>query len=121
VSVAPVDHDQLLREGSTRNEHEAAQRAILDARTTQAARFGEDKTNALLTNADISRFAHLATPSKLLLDKASKSLNLSARAYFKTIKVSRTIADLDKNTSIEPRHVSEALQYRPRFNTTVEI
>lgn len=121
VSVAPVNHDQLLRKGSTDNEHKAAQQAILEARATQTTRFGEVRTNALLTNAEIGQLARLTKPSKFLLDKASKSLNLSARAYFKTIKVARTIADLDKRTEIEPKHVTEALQYRPRSNTTVEI
>jgi len=120
VSVAPVEHSQLLR-GAETNEHLAAQLAIATARSQQAARFQSSKTNSLLTNGDVIQLARFSDSGKLLLDKASQSLNLSARSYFKTIKVARTIADLENSESIESHHISEALQYRPRRNTTVEI
>ena len=49
-----------------------------------------------------------------LLSNASERLELSARAYFKTIKVAQTIADLDGATIIQPQHLAEALNYRRR-------
>jgi magnesium chelatase family protein len=49
-----------------------------------------------------------------LLDRAAEALHISPRGYFKTIKVSRTIADLETSESIKTTHISEALQYRPR-------
>lgn len=48
----------------------------------------------------------------MLLKQAADHLSLSARSYFKVIKVAQTIADLDNSNSIEPAHLSEALQYR---------
>ena len=49
-----------------------------------------------------------------LLTNASERLNLSARSYFKTIKVAQTIADLDKSDIILAKHLAEALTYRRR-------
>ncbi len=53
----------------------------------------------------------LSQPVKSLLDKAQERLRMSARGYYKTIKVAKTIAELD-NVQIEPQHITEALRYR---------
>lgn len=114
IAVSPVEHAQLLRQTTTK-QHDNAVAKIKKARELQNTRFENDtRTNASLTNNDITQLANLTVPAKQLLDKASNALNLSARAYFKTIKVARTIADLESSPDILVDHVSEALQYRPR-------
>ena len=68
--------------------------------------------NSSMTNRDIKKFANLSEDSKSLLLVASERLKLSARGYFKVIKIARTIADLENKSDILPEHISEALQYR---------
>jgi magnesium chelatase family protein len=70
------------------------------------------KTNATLSNDDIKRFLTIEPEAKRLLDTGAKQLHLSARAYFKTIKVAQTISDLEDASAINTKHISEALQYR---------
>ena len=60
----------------------------------------------------IREFCVLDTTSKELLKAAMEKLNLSARAYDRILKVSRTIADLENIDSISPEHIAEAIQYR---------
>ncbi len=82
------------------------------ARSIQLERLSS--TNSSMTNQQLKTFAHLEKPAKQLLDQASTSLNLTARSYMKTIKVARTIADLNTSRTIASPHISEALQFRQR-------
>jgi magnesium chelatase family protein len=65
-----------------------------------------------MTNSDIKKFAKLDTDAQELLNTAAERLNISARSYMRSIKVARTIADLDKSDNITQAHISEALAYR---------
>ena len=67
-----------------------------------------------MSNRDITDLALLATDAKEFLESAAKKLSLSARSYMKVIRVGRTIADLSQEPTIEIKHISEALGYRPR-------
>lgn len=114
VPVARVEHEKLLTHSSGTEATTAARKVIAAARTIQRSRFKDSshKTNAEMTNSDIKKYAHLEDAAKSLLDKASTNLQLSARVYFKIIKVARSIADLDGHESILPEHIAEALSYR---------
>jgi magnesium chelatase family protein len=114
LSVSRIPHDQLLTSKSMSNsQHQTAVKTIISVRNIQHKRYNSSvKNNSSLTNADIKRFANLAPAAKLFLDDAAKKLKLSARSYFKVIKVGRTIADIEASKAIEIPHIAEALQYR---------
>ncbi len=89
------------------------------ARTIQATRFADVSKANLLINADmgpaeVQQFCQLDEAGKHLMRAAMQQMNLSARAYHRVLKLSRTIADLAGEESIRPNHLAEALQYRQR-------
>lgn len=115
VNVNKVEHKNLLNQPSGESESEAILRRVEAARLKQSKRFSKPgHYNTHMNNRDILQKAELLPDAKLFLEEASKKLNLSARSYMKVIKVARTIADLDQEETIDIRHISEALQYRPR-------
>ncbi|NCO60380.1 MAG: ATP-dependent protease [Deltaproteobacteria bacterium CG_4_8_14_3_um_filter_51_11] len=87
---------------------------VLAARKIQEARFkgSGTHTNGGMRNREIKRFCEIDRDSSLLLEKAMERFGLSARAYSRILKVSRTIADLDGSASIAVPHIAEAIQYR---------
>jgi len=88
---------------------------VMGARERQKVRFSERKDlfkNADMLAADIRMWCALDSASSDILNKAMNSLGLSARAYDRILKVSRTIADLADSEHIKVEHVSEAVQYR---------
>ncbi len=114
VQVARVDQSKLLQRSHSGTSEEAAVR-VARARKTQNQRFNSTLiTNSAMTNVQIEQFCKLDLASSSLLQQAMNSLNLSARAFMRTLKVARTIADLDVSPNIETRHITEAIQYRSR-------
>ena len=70
--------------------------------------------NSSLSSFEVSHLLNLDPSATKLLQSASSRLNLSARSYFKTIKVAQTIADLDGSDLIRSEHIAEALTFRKK-------
>lgn len=113
IEVPPVEFDEI----SSQEKAESSamiKECVNSARKLQNERFkGTPVTcNARITPDMLQEVCRLSEPGRKLLKKAFEKLGLSARAYDRILKVSRTIADLDQSEEIEPRHVAEAVQYR---------
>lgn len=113
IEVPPVEFDELA--SGEKAESSAEIRARVNAaRAVQNERFRSTPIacNARITPDRLHDFCRLSEGGRSLLKAAFEKLGLSARAYDRVLKVSRTIADLDGCEAIEPHHVAEAVQYR---------
>ena len=114
IEVIPVHFDKLSSKQKVENS-EIIRERVIQARKIQSDRFKDFKTvhsNAQMTSRLISKYCELDSAGQQLLKAAMEKLGLSARAYDRIIKVSRTIADLEKSINIKPEHIAEAIQYR---------
>ncbi|HZJ37385.1 MAG TPA: YifB family Mg chelatase-like AAA ATPase [Gillisia sp.] len=114
IEVTPVPFEKLSEERNGESSVEIRKR-VTSARQLQTLRFnGNEKVhyNAQMNVKQIKEFCQLDDASKQLLKTAMERLNLSARAYDRILKVSRTIADLEECEQIKGAHISEAIQYR---------
>jgi magnesium chelatase family protein len=116
VEVTPVSFNELTGNNASRTESSAAIRErVLKARELQAARFVSHPgiyANAQMGSKLLKEVCVISQVGANLLKTAMERLNLSARAYDRILKVSRTIADLDGKDEIRPEHLAEAIQYR---------
>lgn len=114
LEVVPVPFNKLSEEGSSENSSAIRER-VINARQVQSARFAESPSvycNAQMSSKMIREYVQLDETGNTLLKNAMEKLGLSARAYDRILRVSRTIADLEGSTSVQAHHLSEAIQYR---------
>ncbi len=114
IVVKKVDNQDLRKKLSNQEtEHNVVKNNITEAILRQSARYGQDGVyNSSLSSFQVSQLLKLEPTAEKLLAHASEKLNLSARSYFKTIKVAQTIADLSGSGTISTKHLAEALTYR---------
>ncbi len=114
VEVTPVSFDEMTGTRKTESSAEIRER-VIKAREVQNDRFKESPeiySNAMMPSQMVKEVCQINNAGRTLLKTAMERLGLSARAYDRILKVSRTIADLADSKEIKIEHLAEAIQYR---------
>ncbi|MFM7195753.1 MAG: ATP-binding protein, partial [Bacteroidota bacterium] len=114
VEVVPVTFDQMTSRRKAEGS-EAIRERVVRARAVQSQRFHAVKgvhCNAMMPSAMVKEKCAISEEGRSILKQAMEKLGLSARAYDRILKVSRTIADLDSAEQISTAHLAEAINYR---------
>ncbi len=113
IEVEPVEFDALSSDGKEEKSEEIRRR-VNKVREIQRQRYAGTDTscNAKLTPAMLSEVCTMTNSARTILKSAFEKMGLSARAYDRILKVSRTIADMDNSQLISSDHIGEAIQYR---------
>lgn len=114
VAVQAVTYQDATSKSSGSETSSAYLReGVIRAWKAQAARFGSDnKVNSVMSAQEVERFCVLTESAEVLMKKAFEKLNLSMRGYHKTLKVARTIADIEGSERIDAAHIQEAIMYK---------
>ncbi len=115
VEVTPVPFNELNTGVNQSNNSATIRHRVIQARAIQTQRYQNHPgtyANAQMSSKQLQEICILSTVGEALLKRAMERLNLSARAYDRILKVSRTIADLAGSENILPEHLAEAIQYR---------
>jgi magnesium chelatase family protein len=114
VEVTPVAFSELSNQQNGEDSATIRER-VIKAREIQGARYkGQDSidANVQMSSKQLREICRISNVGENLLKRAMEKLNLSARAYDRILKVSRTIADLANSSDIQPEHLAEAIHYR---------
>jgi magnesium chelatase family protein len=114
IEVVPVPFEKLS-EARLAEPSNVIRDRVVKARNIQEQRFTQHDgvhCNAQMSSKLLRKYCELDTAGHTMLKVAMEKLGLSARAYDRILKVSRTIADLDQSEKIQPTHLAEAIQYR---------
>ncbi len=115
IQVPRISHDELLATNEIDNSIlEDIKQLVVTARDTAYDRQGEGRLNAHLNGSELNSYAPLTQSCKTLLSTSAERLMLSGRGVHRTIRLSRTIADLDGSDMICEKHIAEALSYRQK-------
>lgn len=115
IEVTPVPFSELAERKTTSESSEKIRERVIKARELQSKRYESIDNmycNAQMNVKQLREYCSLNTAGQNLLKTAMEKLDLSARAYDRILKVSRTIADLGGSEEIQGEHIAEAIQYR---------
>ena len=114
VNVPAVETEKLGAEVQSGKGSKQIREQVVEARRTQESRFDTDGifTNSQMHNKHVKKYCKLDGETERILRLAVEKFDLSARSYFRLIKVARTIADLEGAENIAIKHMAEALQYK---------
>jgi magnesium chelatase family protein len=115
IEVTPVSFDELSSRKRSNEKSDMVRERVQKAREIQSARYGGKQgvySNAQMPSNQVKEVCQISEAGTQLLKTAMQKLNLSARAYDRILKVSRTIADLAGTEEIKIEHLAEAIQYR---------
>lgn len=115
IEVTPVTHDELTLRNNSGESSSDIRARVIKARQIQEDRYKETPgifCNAMLPSNRVHEYCEIPAAGQVLLKAAMQKLNLSARAYDKILKLSRTIADLAGSEKIQIEHLAEAIHFR---------
>jgi magnesium chelatase family protein len=115
LDVPRIEYEKLIDERSSESSASVRKR-VQSARQIQLDRFNGTKltSNSEMTAVEVKKYCTINADAQSLMKAAVKQLHFTARAFHRTLKLARTIADLDNSESIKISHLAEALQYRQR-------
>ena len=111
VEMRRLSEKELL-DSNPKERSKDIRKRVIEARNIQKIRFKDDRLNGDMLRKDLEKYCLLSEENKKIMKKAIENLKLSARGFDRVLKVSRTIADLDKSKEIRKEHILEALSYR---------
>lgn len=119
ININTIDFEKAFQK-SDKNENYTLKEKVIKARQIQSRRFLNHPRNILLNSEmninDIEKYCPLDDVQKAILKTAMEKYGLTMRSLHKTIKISRTIADIEESENIKPEHLTEALQYKTGLN-----
>jgi len=115
LDIPRIDYEKLVDDSMAEHSENVRSR-VQEARARQTKRYADSvlTCNAEMSASDIRQFCKIDAAAQSLMKTAMKQIHFTARGFHRTLKLARTVADLDNSDLINTNHLAEALQYRQR-------